>query len=126
MDEAARNTEGSGTTILLADDDNGVRSLLATTLRSRGYEVIEASGGLPALELFGEHHTRIRLLITDVVMPDLRGPALATKVRQLQPRLPVLFITGYTDRNDIHADDLLMHKPFTPNALATAVKDILS
>lgn len=125
MSESAP-AEGIGNaTILLVDDDNGVRSLLATTLRRHGYDVLEAADGIEALEVFGANHNRIRLLITDVVMPVLRGPALAMRIRELQPRMPVLFITGYTDRSDIQPDDLLMHKPFTPNALASAVKDLI-
>jgi two-component system cell cycle sensor histidine kinase/response regulator CckA len=111
--------------VLLVDDDDGVRLLLATTLRSRGYTVIEASSGMEALALYDEHREAIRLLITDVVMPELRGPALAVKIRETQPALPVLFITGYNDRRDIGADDLLMHKPFTPHALANAVKNLI-
>lgn len=116
---------GSAPSILLVDDDHGVRVLLATTLRGRGYSVVEASSGTEALTLFDQHWSTIKLLITDVVMPDLRGPALAARLREHQPSLPVLFITGYNDRRDIGADDLLMHKPFTPHALANAVKNLI-
>lgn len=125
MTDAGQPGTTGGPSVLLVDDDHGVRILLATTLRGRGYQVVEASSGIEALALFDEHRQTIRLLITDVVMPDLRGPALAAKIRQAQPALPVLFITGYNDRRDIGADDLLMHKPFTPHALANAVKSLI-
>lgn len=124
MSDAGQPGKTGGRSVLLVDDDHGVRLLLATTLRSRGYHVVEASSGAEALALFDAHPT-IQLLITDVVMPDLRGPALAAKIRQTHPALPVLFITGYNDRRDIGADDLLMHKPFTPHALANAVKSLI-
>lgn len=125
MSNAGQPGRAGGPSILLVDDDHGVRLLLATTLRGRGYEVVEASSGIEALAIFDQHRQTIRLLITDVVMPDLRGPALANKIREAQPQLPVLFITGYNDRRDIGADDLLMHKPFTPHALANAVKTLI-
>jgi two-component system cell cycle sensor histidine kinase/response regulator CckA len=125
MNDARQPGTPGGSSVLLVDDDHGVRLLLATTLRSRGYTVIEASGGIEALALHDQHRQAIRLLITDVVMPDLRGPALARKIRETHPGLPVLFITGYNDRRDIGADDLLMHKPFTPHALANAVKNLI-
>jgi two-component system, cell cycle sensor histidine kinase and response regulator CckA len=125
MSDARQPGTPGGPSVLLVDDDQGVRLLLATTLRSRGYHVIEASSGSEALALHDAHGHSIRLLITDVVMPDLRGPALASRIRQTQPGLPVLFITGYNDRRDIGADDLLMHKPFTPHALANAVKSLI-
>jgi len=125
MSDERQTAKTGGPSVLLVDDDDGVRLLLATTLRSRGYTVIEASSGIEALALHDEHREAIRLLITDVVMPELRGPALAIKIRETQPALPVLFITGYNDRRDIGADDLLMHKPFTPHALANAVKTLI-
>ena len=111
--------------ILLTEDDEGSRKLLATSLRRAGFDVIEASGGLEALALFEANAGRIRLLVTDVMMPELRGPELAAKLRAQNPRLPVVFITGYADRAGIHTDDLLMYKPFTPAAFVGAVKDIL-
>ena len=103
--------------ILLADDEDGSRLVLATSLRRAGFEVLEAACGLEALALFDANAARIRLLITDVMMPDLRGPEV--------PALPVLYITGYGERQGIDQDDLLMHKPFMPSSFVAAVRKLL-
>ena len=111
--------------ILLADDEDGSRLVLATSLRRAGFEVLEAACGLEALALFDANAARIRLLITDVMMPDLRGPEVAARLRQLMPALPVLYITGYGERQGIDQDDLLMHKPFMPSSFVAAVRKLL-
>ena len=90
--------------ILLADDEDGSRLVLATSLRRAGFEVLEAACGLEALALFDANAARIRLLITDVMMPDLRGPE---------------------ERQGIDQDDLLMHKPFMPSSFVAAVRKLL-
>ena len=125
MTEQAEPQAAAGPAILLVEDEESLRRMLSAALRRAGYDVIEASGGNEALELFAANVGRVRLLVTDVKMADIRGPALATKIKEQVPRLPVLFITGYADREGIHADDLLMHKPFTPAAFVSAVKDLL-
>lgn len=112
-------------TILLVDDDAGVRVLFGIMLRRSGYDVLEADGGHAALALFERHGSRISLLIADVVMPGLGGPALAARIKDMNPELPVLFITGYMHPEGIRASDLVMHKPFAPSLLAAKVKEIL-
>ncbi len=115
----------AGPAILLADDEEGSRTLLVTALRRSGFEVLEASCGLEALSLFDANASRIRLLVTDVVMPDLRGPDVAARLRLLMPALPVLYVTGYAERQGIDPADQLMHKPFTASSFIATVKRML-
>lgn len=114
-----------GPAILLADDEEGSRTLLVAALRRSGFEVLEASCGLEALALFDANASRICLLVTDVMMPDLRGPDVAARLRLLMPALPVLYVTGYSERQGIDRDDQLMHKPFTASSFIATVKGIL-
>ena len=125
MTEPPNPEAASGPAILLVEDEAALRRMLVISLTRAGFDVIEAAGGNEALEQFAAHASRIRLLVTDVKMPDIRGPELATRIKEQAPRLPVLFITGYADREGIRGDDLLMHKPFTPAAFVAAVKDLL-
>jgi two-component system, cell cycle sensor histidine kinase and response regulator CckA len=116
---------GGRETILLVDDDPGVRVLFGIILRRSGYDVLEADSGSSALALFELHGSRIALLISDVVMPHLGGPALAAKIKNRNPDLPVIFITGYTNPAGIVEGDVVMQKPFSPATLAAKVKEIL-
>lgn len=116
---------GGRDTILLVDDDPGVRVLFGIILRRSGYDVLEADSGSAALELFELHASRIGLLISDVVMPDLGGPALAARLKDRNPGLPVIFITGYMNPAGIVEGDVVMQKPFSPAMLAAKVKEIL-
>lgn len=118
-------TSATGVTILVVDDEVNVRSLLATILRKNGYEVLDAADGLEAIDIFRANMQRIRLLITDVAMPTMRGPILAQRIRELQPKLPVLFITGFDSPPDLKFGDILMFKPFTPSGLVAKVQKML-
>jgi CheY-like chemotaxis protein len=120
-----QDAPAKGPAILLADDEEGSRTLLVTALRRSGFEVLEASCGLEALALFDANASRICLLVTDVMMPDLRGPDVAARLRLLMPALPVLYVTGYSERQGIDRDDQLMHKPFTASSFFATVKGIL-
>jgi CheY-like chemotaxis protein len=111
-----------GLTILVVDDEATVRSLLTLTLRKAGYDVLDAADGLEAIGIFRANSQRIGLLITDVAMPNMRGPVLAQRLRELQPKLPVLFITGHDSPSDIKFGDILMFKPFTASGLVAKVR----
>jgi PAS domain S-box-containing protein len=116
-------------TILVAEDEEAVRELVRTVLVRLGYRVIVAADGVEAVELASNEP--IDLLLTDVIMPGLSGPETATRVRQLQPDVQVLFMSGYTagaiDRHSLlEQEAALLQKPFTPGVLATTVREALS
>lgn len=115
-------TGGSEVTILVVDDEVKVRSLLTLTLRTNGYEVLDAADGFEAIDVFRANSRRIGLLIADVAMPSMRGPALAQRIRELQPKLPVLFITGFDSPPDLKFGDIVMYKPFTASGLLAKVR----
>jgi PAS domain S-box-containing protein len=123
-------TRGGSETVLLVEDEEGVRQLARAGLRARGYTVLEAGSGDEALALAERHAGRIDLLLSDVIMPRMSGARLAERLRSLRPELKVLFVSGYTDsalfRQGIlsgKADCLL--KPFTPEELARKVREVL-
>lgn len=117
-------------TVLIAEDEEIVRRLACKVLRMYGYEVLEAVGGNEAL-LFSESHLApIHLAITDVIMPDMNGLELATRLTALRPETKVLFMSGYTDSAIVHQGVLdeganFLQKPFSPEALARKVREVL-
>ncbi|HJZ92102.1 MAG TPA: PAS domain-containing protein [Gemmataceae bacterium] len=116
--------------ILVAEDDESVRRMTVTALRSAGYQVLEACDGVDAEELFGQTRGRIDLLITDIVMPRMRGGELAMRLRAGAPELKVLFVSGYSDdeflRRGLRDHELVfLRKPFSPSELARKVRDLL-
>jgi CheY-like chemotaxis protein len=120
-----------GETVLVVEDEQALREILVDILRTLGYEVVTASGGLAALELVQGSDKRIDLLVTDVVMPHMRGDELAFALSTIQPDLRVLFISGYPDEvTGRFGLDLsravLLQKPFRTPALAQKVRDALA
>jgi two-component system cell cycle sensor histidine kinase/response regulator CckA len=129
MEEAARDLTGAGT-ILLVEDEDAVRLFSARALRNKGYKVIEARSGEAALVIMGQDEEPIDLLITDVVMPEMDGPALVEEVRSRRPDMKVIFISGYAESafRQRASDGSMLHflaKPFSLKQLATKVKDVL-
>lgn len=125
-DEAPRRVEGGAETILVAEDEEGVRNFISMALRSRGYTVLEASNGRDAVEVAMRHPGPIHLLLTDVAMPELGGVALADEFRRIRPGRPVLHISGYTDEAmRLSAIDDFLEKPFTPAALLQRIRERL-
>jgi two-component system cell cycle sensor histidine kinase/response regulator CckA len=122
---------GAGTeTILVVEDEDAVRAVACASLRRQGYTVLEAPNARAALEVLAEFSDRIELLLTDVVMPGLSGPALADRLATLRPDTRVLFMSGYTDdaivRHGILEPGLnFLQKPFTPDILAQKVRQVL-
>ena len=125
---APRSAQSTGTeTILVVEDDEGVRAFVRTVLERHGYRVLAARGPEQAIELAAGHDGPIDLLITDVVMPGGSGPDLAHRIRELKPDLKVLFVSGYTENTIVHRGVLdpgvsFLAKPFSPEELAARVR----
>jgi two-component system, cell cycle sensor histidine kinase and response regulator CckA len=121
----------SGTeTILLAEDEDGLRSLARLALQAHGFKVLEARNGQEALDLCENHHEPIHLVVTDVVMPKISGRQLAERLLALRPSLKVLYLSGYTDdavfRHGVLESGMpFLQKPFTPKTLARKVREVL-
>jgi len=116
--------------ILLVEDEDVLRSLTAQMLKVRGYTVLPAAGGVEALRLLRRKRGHVDLLVTDVMMPEMTGPALASQVRAAGYRIPVLFVSGYVDDcprdgGPAVARSPLLRKPFTSVELAAAVRRVL-
>jgi signal transduction histidine kinase/CheY-like chemotaxis protein len=121
---------GGGETVLLVEDEDGVRKLLSHVLRKRGYQVLEASCGEQALGIFEREGSRIDLVLTDMVMPGMSGRELAGRIRRIAPAARVVFMSGYT--NDVQAPAgalepgiFFLQKPLRPDALAAGVREAL-
>lgn len=128
--ELPRETHRAAETVLVAEDEVGVRSLVRQVLNAHGYRVIEAARGDEAIALSKSHQGPIHLLVTDVVMPQMSGRELATRLSALYPDLKVLFMSGYTSEGIVHngvleRDTAFIQKPFTPSALARKVGEVL-
>ena len=121
--------EGGPETILVAEDEPAVRSLIEKILSRLGYAVLLAEDAAAALQLAGTRP--VDLLVADVIMPGRSGLELATDIRSLAPDVRVLFISGYTmgavkQHGLLGPDDPMLEKPFTPERLARAVRDALA
>ena len=117
-------------TVLLVEDDNSLRALTAELLRGAGYTVLEAADGNAAIEIANRHLNSIDLVLTDVIMPGMSGGDLVVHLRHLQPKLAVLFMSGYASdlisRAGVpESDRSVLHKPFTRRSLLTKVRSVL-
>ncbi len=121
---------GQGT-ILLVEDEDGLRSLNARGLRSRGYSVIEAANGIEAMEALEEKDGAVDLVVSDVVMPEMDGPTLLREMRKRNPNLKIIFVSGYAEEafdkslpeNEQFA---FLPKPFALSALVEKVKETMT
>jgi signal transduction histidine kinase/CheY-like chemotaxis protein len=117
-------------TLLLVEDEDGVRRLLTHVLHKRGYEVLEASGGEEALRLFERRGADIHLVLTDMVMPHMSGRQLGARLRALRPDLKIIYMSGYTDDVLVRTGALgpgmsFLQKPLRPEVLAAKVREAL-
>lgn len=117
-------------TILLVEDDDAVRALIAELLRGAGYTVLEANGANTAIEMAERHRNSIHLVLTDVIMPGMSGGDLIVHLRALQPNLAILFMSGYASdligrAGVTEPERFLLHKPFTRKSLLTKVRAML-
>jgi len=128
--DAAKDLSGSAT-VLLVEDEDAVRMGGVRALKSRGYEVHEASSGVEALEIYEALEGQIDIVVSDVVMPEMDGPTLLGELRKRNPDIKFVFVSGYAE--DAFARNLpedakfgFLPKPFSLKQLATVVKDILA
>jgi PAS domain S-box-containing protein len=121
---------GGTETVLIVEDDESLKKIAVKVLEKYGYTVLKAAEGGEALMIFEENKALIRLVVTDVVMPDMSGTELAERLRNMTPDLKVLFMSGYTDDTTIHhgiqeKKIAFLEKPFTPEGLVRKVREIL-
>lgn len=121
---------GGSETLLLVEDDEGVRVFMQRALRTKGYHVLAAANGGEAILIARRHPAPISLLISDVVMPEMNGPAVAEFLREAGHAMPVLFVSGYPD--DLVAQHGMLNgslsylaKPFNIHTLALKVREVL-
>jgi len=126
----APSTLRGNETVLLVEDDDQLRTVVLSTLRRQGYQVIVARNGGEAILLSEQHQGEIELLLTDVVMPQMSGPELAKRLCATQPQMKVLCMSGYTDDSIVRhgvleAGMAFLQKPVTPTTLATKLREVL-
>jgi signal transduction histidine kinase len=124
---AAEATRGRGEKVLVVEDEPAVRQITARILRRNGYQVLEAASGAEALTLAADHPFDI--LLTDLVMPQVSGPELVQRIKQMHPEIPVLFMSGYSQdalgpRGTLDADAPLIQKPFAAVDLLKAMRAV--
>jgi len=129
VERPERVVERNGTEgVLLAEDEETIRSLVGEVLARSGYKVFSAPNGDEAMLLLEQHVGEIDLLLTDVVMPGMRGPDLARAAALLSPNLRVLYTSGYASEPDEAFEDpdvAFIGKPFSPKELVSKVRDVL-
>jgi two-component system cell cycle sensor histidine kinase/response regulator CckA len=122
---------GQGT-ILLVEDEEGLRQLNARGLASRGYTVLEAGNGIEAIEMVEKSEGEVDLVVSDVVMPEMDGPTLLRELRRRNPSLKIIFVSGYAEdafQKHLPANGeqfTFLAKPFTLKQLVNAVKETLA
>jgi two-component system, cell cycle sensor histidine kinase and response regulator CckA len=118
-------------TVLVVDDESGIRDLVRKVLETHGYRVLSAAHGIEALSIVGAYKAPIHLLITDISMPGMGGRELVRRLSEMRSTLPVLFVSGYPDSS--HLDTSIpqdartfLNKPFTPTTLTHKVRELLN
>ena len=117
-------------TILLVEDEEPVRELVRKVLERNGYRILEARHGDEAITICAQHKGEISLLVTDVVMPRMSGREVAERLLVSHPKMKVLYLSGYTDdavvrHGVLQSMTAFLQKPFTPDALAHKVREVL-
>jgi two-component system cell cycle sensor histidine kinase/response regulator CckA len=126
---AAGDDTGQGT-ILLVEDEKDLRGLNARGLTSRGYTVLQAGNGVEAIEVLEKHDGNIDLVVSDVVMPEMDGPALLKELRRRRPDLKIVFVSGYAEEafanNRPEGQHKFLAKPFSLKTLVATVKETMA
>lgn len=123
----ARDLTGNGR-VLLVEDEDAVRRFAVAALKSKGYEVLQASDGVEAMEVMKEHDNKVDIVVSDVIMPEMDGPTLMRELRKIDPKLKFIFVSGYPDdafKNNLDpdADFTFLPKPYNLAQLAAKVKE---
>jgi len=132
-DRVIRDTSapsGGGETLLVVEDEKAVSALVVEALKGAGYQVMVAHNGNEALSIFDEHRTEIALVLSDVIMPELGGPAFLRKLAERGEHPPALLMSGYTGDALERSEDLppeveLLEKPFSPRELLQRLRALL-
>jgi DNA-binding NtrC family response regulator len=111
--------------LLIVDDDPAVLSVTETILKRQGFEVLTATHAAQALQIVKEHTAEIDMVISDVHMPQMSGPDLVRRVRQITPETKCALMSGYVDGPAEHHGLPLIMKPFTPSSLVASIQDLL-
>jgi CheY-like chemotaxis protein len=118
-----------GNTILVAEDNEGVRALTVRLLADAGYEIFEGCDGVDALETLRALPEPVDLLISDVMMPRMNGSELAAQFQRMQPGTPILLMSGFMDEDAVRRSfsnpDAILPKPFTAEALLARVGELI-
>ncbi|MEM1179830.1 MAG: ATP-binding protein [Acidobacteriota bacterium] len=127
--QRAYKTSGAET-ILLVEDEASVRKVVQEILRSRGYTILEATDGAEALRVAAEFEGDLDLVLTDVMMPNMRGPQMVEELLRTRPGVAVVFMSGYSDERALgdlvrRGEAVMVRKPFTPNTLAKELRRVL-
>jgi PAS domain S-box-containing protein len=130
VDEApAHINVNNSETLLVVEDEHSFRELLRDGLQSKGYKVLVAANGIEALRVAEQFEGEIRVLVTDVIMPHMSGPELASALKSVRPNTAVLYMSGYTDdkTSDEPASEVtLMQKPFYIDDIARKIREVLA
>ena len=123
--------QGGSETVLVVEDEAGVRELACKFLSVKGYNVLEAGGGPEALEVARRHSGMIHLLLSDMVMPKMSGTELAARLRAIRPEIRIAFMSGYSefsnsDLSKNFPETLVLQKPFSPASLVEIVREALA
>ena len=113
-------------TILIAEDNPEILELTTLTLESAGYRVIQAENGRAALDLFHQHWAEIRLVVLDLVMPELSGQEVAKEIRHFDKSTRILFVSGFVpDDTSTEQTGPILRKPYRASALLRRVEELL-
>jgi len=119
---------GRGETVLIVDDETGVRQITQSTLETFGYQVLTAADGAEAVSRFAEHKNEIDLVLTDVMMPYMDGTSAARSLRKIKPDLKIILVSGLERSEKLPADIsnvAFLQKPYTSGTLLSVIRDVL-